>query len=66
MYPGYASSSAPRSCHSGRETGAACVDEGVLDLALTRVQIRQVMTGAEVGDPDLAYTVVDRCRGRGT
>ena len=36
----------------------AGVDEGVPDLAPARVQIRLVMIGAEVGDPDLAYTVI--------
>jgi hypothetical protein len=58
-YPGYASSSAPPSCHRGHGTGAADVDEGVPDPALARVRIRLVLTGAEVGDPDLAYTIVE-------
>jgi hypothetical protein len=35
------------------------VDEGVTDLALARVQIRSVVAGAEVGDLDLAFTVVE-------
>ena len=35
------------------------VDEGVPDPASARVQIQQVMIGAEVGDPDLAYTIVE-------
>ena len=37
----------------------ADIDEGVTNLALARVQIRSVMAGAEVGDLDLAYTVVE-------
>ena len=37
----------------------ADIDEGVLDLALARVQIWLVMIGAKVGDLDLAYTVVE-------
>ena len=36
----------------------ASVDEGVTDLALARVQIQSVGVGAEVGDPDLACTVI--------
>ena len=38
----------------------AGVDEGELDLALARVQIRSVVVGAEVGDLDLACTYVHR------
>ena len=37
----------------------AGIDEGVPDLALARVQIWLVMTGAKVGDPDLAYTIIE-------
>ena len=66
MYPGYASSLAQPYCHHGRRTGAADIDEGVPDLAPARARIWLVMTCAEVGDPDLVYIVVDRCRGRGT
>jgi len=58
-YPGYASSLAQPSCHHGHRTSAASVDEGVPDLTLARVRIRLVMTGAEVGDLDLAYTIVE-------
>ena len=36
----------------------AGVDEGVPDLALARVLIWLVMTGAEVGDLDPAYTII--------
>ena len=35
------------------------VDEGVLDLALARVWIWQVVIGAEVGDLDPAYTIIE-------
>ena len=44
----------------------AGVDKGVPDPALARVWIQPIVTGVEVGDPDLAYIVVDRCQGRGT
>ena len=37
----------------------AGVDTGVTDLTLSRVQIQSVVAGAEVGDPDLACTVVE-------
>ena len=37
----------------------ADIDEGVPDPAPARVQIRLVMIGAKVGDPDLAYTIVE-------
>ena len=37
----------------------AGVDEGVTDLALARVRIRLVVVGAEVGDSDLACTIVE-------
>ena len=37
----------------------AGVDEGVIDLASARVQIRSVMVGAKVADPNLAYTIVE-------
>ena len=37
----------------------AGVDKGVTDLAPTRVQIRSIVAGAEVGDPDLACTIVE-------
>ena len=47
------------SCHRGRRTGAVSVDKGVPDLALARVGIWLVMTGAKVGDMDLAYTIVE-------
>ena len=47
------------SCHRGCGTSAAGVDEGVPDPASARVRIQQVMIGAEVGDPDPAYTVVE-------
>ena len=59
MYLGYASSLAQPSCHHGHGTSAAGVDEGVLDPALARVRIRLVMTGAEVGDLDPAYTIIE-------
>ena len=47
------------SCHHGRGIGAIGIDEGVPDPAPARVQIRLVMIGAKVGDPDLAYTIVE-------
>jgi hypothetical protein len=59
VYLGYASSLAQLSCYRGRETSATDIDEGVPDPALARVQIWLVMTGAEVGDLDLAYTVIE-------
>ena len=34
-------------------------DEGVIDLALARVQIQSVVAGVEVGDPNLACTVIE-------
>jgi hypothetical protein len=37
----------------------AGVDEGVTNLAPTKVQIQSVMAGAEVWDLDLAYIVVE-------
>jgi uncharacterized protein (DUF2267 family) len=37
----------------------ASIDQGVLDLALARVLFQSVMAGIEVGDPNLAYTVVE-------
>ena len=46
---GFALSLASPSCHRGRGAGAAGVDEGVLDLSLSRDQIRSVMIGAELG-----------------
>ena len=48
-----------RSCHRGRRAGAASTDAGLIDLALARVQIRSVVAGAEVGNPDLACTVIE-------
>ena len=48
-----------RSCHRGRRAGAASTDAGLIDLALARVQIRSIIAGAEVGDPDLACTIVE-------
>ena len=59
MYPSYALSLASLSCHCGRGTGAAGVDVGVPDLALAKVQIRLFMAGAEVGDLDLSYTIIE-------
>ena len=59
MYPGYASSSAQLTCHRGRGTAAAGIDEGVPDLTPARLQIQLVMIGAEVGDLDLAYTIIE-------
>ena len=59
MFPGYALLSAPPSCHRGRRAGVTDVDEGIPDLVLARVQIWLVMTGAEVGDPDLACTIIE-------
>ena len=59
MFHGFALLLAPPSCHRGRRVGAAGVDEGVPDLALARVQIWLVMIGVEVGDLDLAYTIVE-------
>ena len=59
MYPGYASSLAQSSCHHGRGTSAASVDEGVPHQSPIRVRIRLVVTGVEVGDLDLAYTIVE-------
>ena len=44
---------------SGLRAGAVGVDEGIIDLALARVQIWSVVVGAEVGDLDLACTVVE-------
>ena len=58
-YPSYASSLAQLSCHRGRRTGAVSVDKGVPDLALARVGIWLVMTGAKVGDLDPAYNIVE-------
>ena len=37
----------------------AGVDKGITNLALARVQIQSVGVGAEVGDPDLACTVIE-------
>ena len=37
----------------------AGVDVGLIDLALARVLIRSVVAGAEVGDPNLACTVIE-------
>ena len=53
--------SAQPSCHRGRRTGAPGVDAGVPepDPALARVRIGLLMTGAKVGESDLAYTVVE-------
>ena len=48
-----------QSCHHGRGAGATGVDEGVIDLALARVQIQSVMAGTEVGDLDLACTIIE-------
>ena len=59
MYPGYASLLAQPSYLRGQGTSAAGVDEGVPDLALARVWIWLVMTGAKVGDLDPAYTIVE-------
>ena len=47
------------SCHRGHGTGAVGVDEGVPDPAPARVWIQLVVIGAEVGDLDLAYTIVE-------
>jgi hypothetical protein len=33
--------------------------KGVTDLASAKVQIRSVMAGAEVGNPDLACTILE-------
>ena len=49
MFPGFALSSAPPSCHHGRGAGAGDVDKGVLDLASARDHIRSVVTGVELG-----------------
>jgi hypothetical protein len=49
-----------RSCHCGHRTVAAGVDEAIPDLAPAMVRIRLVVAGAEVGDPDPAYIVVDK------
>jgi len=59
VFPGFALLSTPPSYQRGCRASAAGVDEGVTDLALARVQIRSVMEGAEVGDLDLACTVVE-------
>ena len=59
MYPGYALSLAQPFCHRGCGTSVTSIDEEVLDLAPARVWIQLVVTGAEVGDPDLAYTIVE-------
>ena len=59
MYPSYASSSTPPSCHRGCGTSTADIDEGVPDPVLARVWIRPVVTGAKVGDLDLAYTIIE-------
>jgi len=48
-----------RSCHHDHRAGAASIDAGLTDLALARVQIRSIIAGAEVGDPDLACTIVE-------
>ena len=37
----------------------AGVNEMVPDLAPARVRIRLVVTGAKVGEPDLAYTIIE-------
>jgi hypothetical protein len=58
-YLGYASSLVQPSCHRGRGIGAAGFDKGVPDPAQDRARIRLVMTGAEVGDSDLAYSVIE-------
>ena len=58
-YPGYASSSTQPSCHRGRRTGVASIDKGVPDPALARVRVQLVVIGAEVGDLDLAYTIIE-------
>ena len=50
---------AQSSCHRGRGTSAAGIDEGVPDPTPARVQIWLVMTGTKVGDLDLAYTIVE-------
>ena len=47
------------SCHRGRGTGATGVDKGVPNLASARVRIRLVMIGAEEGDPDPTYTIIE-------
>ena len=49
MFPSFALSSSPPSCHHGRGASAASVDEGVPNLALARDQIWSVMIGAELG-----------------
>jgi hypothetical protein len=60
MFPVFALSSAPPSCHRGREAGAAGVDEGVPDLASARSQIRLVVIGAKLGrGSDPACTVIE-------
>ena len=50
---------AQSSYHHGHGTGVAGVDEGVPDLTSARVRIQLVMTGAKVGDLDLAYTIIE-------
>ena len=35
------------------------VDGRVTDLVLARLQIRSIVVGAEVGDPDLACTIIE-------
>jgi len=49
MFPGFALSSTPPSCHRGRGAGVAGVDEGVLDLAPARDQIWSIVIGADLG-----------------
>ena len=49
MFPSFALSSAPLSCHHGRGNGAVGVDEGVPDLTPARDLIWSIMKGAELG-----------------
>ena len=65
MFPGFALSSAPPSCHRGRGAAAAGVDEGVPDLAPVRDQIRSYhhgcgasASGIDEGVTDLALVRV--------
>ena len=49
MFPGFALSLVPPSCHHGRGAGAVGIDERVPDLAPARDQIQSVVIGAELG-----------------
>ena len=59
MYLGYASSLAQPSCYHGHRASTTGVDKGIIDLASARVQIRLIVAGVEVGDPDSACTIVE-------